>query len=90
MKIMFTRPNQLSTHLSVCHPYGMTITCVCDTQDRVVNCFPSLEKGVKGEVEGREGGGRKEKSLSMEDNITEILLATTALVAVIAFFLRYK
>jgi hypothetical protein len=72
----------------VCHPYGMTITCVCDTQGKVVNCFPSMGKEVKGQVEEREVRGRGESSLVMEDNITEILLATTALLAVIAFFVR--
>ena len=80
---MFSGPKQLSNHLSVCHPYGMSITCVCDKQGKVVNCFPSMGEGMKGQVEGRE-----ERDLSMEDNITEILLATTALVAVIAFFVR--
>ena len=85
---MFSGPKQLSNHLSVCHPYGMSITCVCDKQGKVVNCFPSMGEGMKGRLEGREGGGREERDLSMEDNITEILLATTALVAVIAFFVR--
>ena len=89
MNIMFSGPKQLSNHLSVCHPYGMSITCVCDTQGKVVNCFPTIRTGVKGEeVQERKGGRKGEKSVAMEDNITEILLATTALVAVIAFFVR--
>ena len=49
----------------------------------------SLQLGVKGEeVQERKGGRKGETSVAMEDNITEILLATTALVAVIAFFVR--
>ena len=87
--MMFSAQNHLSNQLSVCHPYGMTITCVCDAQGKVVNCFPTIRTGVKGEeVQERKGGRKGETSVAMEDNITEILLATTALVAVIAFFVR--
>ena len=91
---MFSGQNQNhlpgQTILSVCYPYSKTITCVCDIQGQVVNCFPTKGRGFKDNTIGRVGGAREENlSLAMEDNITEILLATTTLVAVIAFFLGF-
>ena len=54
-------------------------------QGVVVNCFPTKGRELKEEeMVAREQGEKKYQV--MEDNITEILLATTALVAVIAFF----
>ena len=68
--------------LGMCYPYSVTITCVCDSDNQVINCFPTRGRGKQ------EGGGREKMSLARRDNITEILLATTALVVVIALFCR--
>ena len=80
-----THTNQVAGHtvLAVCYPYSKTITCVCDVQGVVINCFPT-KGGVDTEEELKTEG--EEKYAGGEDNITEIILATTALVAVIAFF----
>ena len=75
--------------MSVCYPYGRAIACVCNSHDKVVNCFPTLEMEKKREVVGRQGSMANNMAREMKDNHTEILLAATALVATIALFLRY-
>ena len=70
---------------TLCYPYGSSITCVCDPRGNVYNCFPTDYKGKQGH--GVLGEAKKKVSLR-EDQRVEILLACTALVAVIAIFLR--
>lgn len=74
--------------VSLCFPYGSPITCVCDPRGHVYNCFPTDTKGKMAsyrapEVGGGRGGGKG------GDQRTEIVLATTALVAVVALFLSF-
>lgn len=71
---------------ALCYPYGSSITCVCDPRGNVYNCFPTDYKGKQGNLNFGEG---KKKVSSGEDQRTEILLASTALVAVIALFLSF-
>merc|ERR1712013_448916 len=75
--------------MSVCYPYGRAIACVCNSHDKVVNCFPTLEMEKKREVVGRQGSMAMNMARDMKDNHTEILLAATALVATIALFLSF-
>jgi len=79
--------------VSLCFPYGSPITCVCDPRGHVYNCFPTDTKGKmasyrspeagRGTSIGGRSGGRG------GDQRTEIVLATTALVAVVALFLSF-
>jgi len=71
---------------SLCYPYGSSITCVCDPRGSVYNCFPTDYKGKQGSLSI---GEAKKKVSPEEDQRTEILLASTALVAVIALFLSF-
>ena len=72
--------------MTVCYPYGRSIACVCRAHEQVVNCFPTLEMERRRSEQERLQGDSRSKVV---DNNTEILLAATALVAVIALFLRY-
>ena len=38
-----------SKQMSMCYPYGMGVSCICDARGRIYKCFPSLE--------GLQGGG---------------------------------
>lgn len=89
----------MSKMVSLCFPYGSPITCVCDPRGHVYNCFPTDTKGGKmgsfhgggdqrrqAELGGKIGAGR---GMVVEDQRTEIVLATTALVAVVALFLSF-
>ena len=64
----------------------MSITCVCDPQGAIFNCFPTNYK--------RRGEGTASREASIrraevdQDERVEVILASTALVAVIALFLR--
>ena len=67
---------------------GVSITCVCDPQGAIFNCFPTNYKR-RGEVtasSSREASVRRAEVDS--DERVEVILASTALVAVIALFLR--
>jgi len=70
---------------NLCYPYGASITCVCDPRGSVYNCFPTdYNKGEQGRHDES-----KNTLARGEDKRTEILLASTALVAVIALFLSF-
>ena len=79
----------------LCYPYGVSITCVCDNTGSVYNCYPTNYKGKGGGGSGSAAGsgtgdklaGRAGK-VGRGDQTVEIILATTALVTVIALFLR--
>ena len=66
---------------------GVSITCVCDPQGAIFNCFPTNYKRVAqfGELNKRNSINKAEMD---QDEKVEIILASTALVAVIALFIR--
>ena len=68
---------------------GVSITCVCDPQGAIFNCFPTNYKRVAqfGELNKRNSINKAEMD---QDEKVEIILASTALVAVIALFLRWR
>ena len=72
----------------VLHVQGVSITCVCDPQGAIFNCFPTNYKRVAqfGELNK---GNKISKAEMDQDEKVEIILASTALVAVIALFLRW-
>ena len=72
--------------LVVCFPYSQEITCVCNTQEQVVNCFPT--RIGEDTLEEKTSRVDDRMELDINDSNTEVLLATSALVAVVAFFLR--
>ena len=59
--------------MSVCYPYGRAIACVCNSHDKVVNCFPTLEMEKKREVVGRQGSMAMAMNMAreMKELITE-------------------
>ena len=38
--------------MSMCYPYGMGVSCICDSRGRIYKCFPSLEA-----IQAAAGGG---------------------------------
>ena len=68
---------------------GVSITCVCDPQGAIFNCFPTNYKR-RGEVTASSREASVRRAEVDTDERVEIILATTALVAVIAMFLRCK
>ena len=68
---------------------GVSITCVCDPQGAIFNCFPTNYKR-RGEVTASSREASVRRAEVDHDERVEIILATTALVAVIAMFLRCK
>jgi len=79
--------------VSLCFPYGSPITCVCDPRGHVYNCFPTDTKGKMASYRAPENGGGNSiggrTGGKGGDQRTEIVLATTALVAVVALFLSF-
>jgi len=79
--------------VSLCFPYGSPITCVCDPRGHVYNCFPTDTKGKMASYRATEAGGGASIGGRAGgrggDQRTEIVLATTALVAVVALFLSF-
>ena len=59
---------------------------MCNTQEQVVNCFPT--RIGENTLEEKSGSVDDRMEFDIDDSITEVLLATSALVAVVAFFLR--
>ena len=68
---------------------GVSITCVCDPQGAIFNCFPTNYKR-RGEVTASSREASVRRAEVDTDERVEVILATTALVAVIALFLRCK
>ena len=64
----------------------MSITCVCDPQGAIFNCFPTNYKR-RPEQEARTRDSSTQRSVVDTDERVEVILASTALVAVIALFL---
>ena len=71
---------------NLCYPYGASITCVCDPRGSVYNCFPTDYKKGGQDMHSE---GKKVDAQDKVDQRVEILLASTALVTVIALFLRF-
>ena len=67
---------------------GVSITCVCDPQGAIFNCFPTNYKRRGEMTSSREASIRKAEVVTDQDERVEVILASTALVAVIALFLR--
>ena len=65
---------------------GVSITCVCDPQGAIFNCFPTNYKR-RPEQEARARDPSLQRSEVDTDERVEVILASTALVAVIALFL---
>lgn len=38
--------------MSMCYPYGMGVSCICDVRGRIYKCFPSLDS-----IQGGAGDG---------------------------------
>ena len=64
----------------------MSITCVCDPQGAIFNCFPTNYKR-RGEVTASREASIRRAEVDQDERV-EVILASTALVAVIALFLR--
>ena len=64
----------------------MSITCVCDPQGAIFNCFPTNYKR-RGEVTSSREASIRRTEVDSDERV-EVILASTALVAVIALFLR--
>jgi len=77
----------------LCYPYGVTITCVCDNTGSVYNCYPTNYKNKHQGHVGANSQAQDERLTKSEksrgDQTVEIILATTALVTVIALFLSF-
>ena len=65
---------------------GVSITCVCDPQGAIFNCFPTNYKR-RGEVTASREASIRRAEVDQDERV-EVILASTALVAVIALFLR--
>ena len=65
---------------------GVSITCVCDPQGAIFNCFPTNYKR-RGEVTSSREASIRRTEVDSDERV-EVILASTALVAVIALFLR--
>ena len=65
---------------------GVSITCVCDPQGAIFNCFPTNYKR-RAEQEAKTRDPSTQRSVVDTDERVEVILASTALVAVIALFL---
>lgn len=76
----------------LCYPYGVSITCVCDNSGSVYNCYPTNYKN-KHSAHINNSPLQEERLAKTEtgrsDQTVEIILATTALVTVIALFLSF-
>ena len=68
--------------LSLCEPYGHTITCLCDQDTSVLRCFLTEEEGGREEdlVVEEESSVRCTKHVNMK---TEMIIAGAILVMVI-------
>ena len=64
---------------------GVSITCVCDPQGAIFNCFPTNYKR-RGEVTASREASIRRAEVDQDERV-EVILASTALVAVIALFL---
>ena len=51
--------------MSMCYPYGMGVSCICDARGRIYKCFPSLEGLQSAGVANDDLGG--EAMLSRDD-----------------------
>ena len=67
---------------------GVSITCVCDPQGAIFNCFPTNYKR-RGEVTASREASIRRAEVDQDERV-EVILASTALVAVIALFLRWS
>ena len=63
-----------------------SITCVCDPQGTIFNCFPTNYK-LRNDISDSSSQNIKKSQMEQDEEV-EIILASTALVAVIALFLR--
>jgi len=76
----------------LCYPYGVSITCVCDNSGSVYNCYPTNYKN-KHSAHINNSPLQDDRLIKTEksrgDQTVEIILATTALVTVIALFLSF-
>ena len=66
----------------------LSITCVCDPQGTIFNCFPTNYK-LRNDISDSGQSSNIQKSHMEQDEKVEIILASTALVAVVALFLRW-
>ena len=70
--------------VTLCYPYGPSITCVCHPRGQpVYSCIPTHSGGG-----GNLGRWKKNIRLHREDLNTEIILAVALLMAVLALFIR--
>ena len=57
--------------MSMCYPYGMGVSCICDARGRIYKCFPSLDalqaSDHGGGVNGAGGDLAGEAMLSRDD-----------------------
>ena len=66
---------------------GVSITCVCDPQGAIFNCFPTNYKRRPEQEARAQRDPSTQRSVVDTDERVEVILASTALVAVIALFL---
>ena len=64
-----------------------SITCVCDPQGTIFNCFPTNYKLGNDISQSGQTSNIKKSQLEQDEKV-EIILASTALLAVVALFLR--
>ena len=55
--------------MSMCYPYGMGVSCICDARGRIYKCFPSLDALQSAGGHDGQGGdlGPGEAMLSRDD-----------------------
>ena len=74
----------VTSMVTLCYPYGPSITCVCHPRGQpVYSCIPTHRGG------GGNLGKWNKNTIHREDFNTEIILAVALFMAVLAFFIRY-
>jgi hypothetical protein len=77
--------------ISLCHPYGVEITCLCDEAASVLRCFIAIEDGDRDNSmqedmlnsASDQGQGTSRHCNKIMDKKTEIMMAGTLIMLVI-------